>query len=184
MYKQKLRNTLLLANFLHIFGVSMLAPMYALYGVSIDASIEVIGGSWGLYNLVGGVTNIISGRLVDGISRTGKIISLGYFVTLLALLMFLGIKHPSQLFLVQAIHGLGVGIYMPAWKSLYTRNEDRKKISSQWGIFDGGNMISMAVAATAAGLIVDRWSYKILFLTTFAFYTLAFLVSTKIQKLK
>lgn len=160
----------------------MLAPMYALYGISIGASIGVIGASWGLYNLVGGVTNVISGRLVDGVNRTGKIISLGYFITLIALLLFLRVKVPSQLFLVQAIHGLGVGIYMPAWKLLYTRNEDKKRVSSEWGIFDGGNMISMAIAATAAGLLVERWSYKVLFLSTFAFYTVAFIISFKIRK--
>ena len=151
----------------------MLATVYALYAVKIGATPLQIGISLGLYNLAAGLLVIVIGRFEDGSKRQGTMVVTGYAITILAVILFLFVTKPTQLYFVQIINAVGLGLYMPAWKSIYSRNELHGHEASQWGVFDGGNMIIMALAALTAGYLVNVGAYRSLFLVIAAFYTVA-----------
>lgn len=180
--KSKQRVTLLIANLLHIFGLSILAPVYALYGLTVGANAWQIGATWGLYNLVAGITNILVGRFIDGNKRDRLFIIIGYLITIFGIALFLFATNPTQLYFIMVVNAIGVGLYMPAWKALYTRAENKNKIASEWGIFDGTNMIAMAGAAVLAGYLVNSGKYNIMFGVIIVLYSLATIFAFKLKE--
>ncbi len=159
----------------------MLATVYALYSLKLGASPWQIGASWGLYNLVAGVGVIIVGRWIDGEGRNRLFIVSGYFLTIVGVALFLRATRPSQLYFIQCVNALGVALYMPAWKALYTRSEDRKRLASQWGLFDGSNMIAMAGAAVLAGYLVNINKYTLMFTVIIVLYGLSTIYSLQLK---
>lgn len=182
--KARQRRILLIANFIHIFGLSMLAPMYALYGLHIGATAWEIGASWGLYNLVAGIMNIVFGMIEDRRAYNKRYIVLGYLFTAVGVAMFFMVTHPAQLYLVQAVNAVGLGLYMPAWKALYTAAEDNNKRASQWGLFDGSNMIAMAGAALLAGWLVNEGDFAALFGVIVGLYLISTMVIVPLAQKK
>lgn len=179
--KTKQRKILLVSNFLHIFGLSILAPVYALYGLKLGANAWQIGASWGLYNLVAGITVIIIGKMIDGNKRDKAFIITGYLITIVGIILFMFAKNPTQLYFIQIVNAVGVGFYMPAWKALYTRAENKGRLASQWGMFDGGNMIAMAGAAVIAGYLVNSNRYTIMFGVIIILYGLSTIFSLRLK---
>lgn len=175
--KKKQRIRLLIANTLHIFGISVLAPVYALYGLKIGANAWQIGFSWGIYSMVAGISTILLGRLIDGVKRDKNFLVTGYIISIVGIALFFFVQDPTQLYAVMAINAIGVGFYMPSWKALYTKSENRDKIASQWGMFDGINMIAMAGAALTAGYLVNIGKYNIMFGLIIALYSIATIVA-------
>lgn len=180
--KQQQRSRLLIANILHIFGLSVLAPIYALFGLTVGANAWQIGASWGLYNLIGGLSIIVIGRFIDGVKRDKLFVIIGYLITIVGISLFFFVSNPTQLYFILSINALGLGFYMPAWKSLYTKAETKGKLASQWGVFDGTNMIAMALAATLAGYLANTQRYNYIFVIIIIFYSLATLVALSINK--
>lgn len=179
--KQKQRRLLLYTNFVHIFGVSVLSPVYALYGLKLGATPFQIGASWAIYNLVAGVGNIIVGRWIDGAGRNRRFVVSGYCLTIVGVVLFLLAKTPSQLYIIQCVNAVGLALYMPAWKALYTKSENRNHLAGQWGLFDGTNMIAMAGAALLAGYLVNINEYTLMFLVIIAFYGLSTLMALRLK---
>jgi MFS family permease len=179
--KQKQRRLLLYTNFVHIFGLSILAPVYALYGLKLGATAWQIGASWGLYYLIAGVGNIIVGRWIDGTGRNRMFVVSGYILTIVGIILFLFAKSPSQLYIIQAVSALGLALYMPAWKALYTRSENRDRLASQWGLFDGTNMIAMAGAAILAGYLVNINKYTLMFSVIIALYGISTVMALRLK---
>lgn len=179
--KQTQRRLLLYANFIHIFGLSILAPIYALYGLKLGATPWQIGASWGLYNLIAGLGNIIVGRWIDGTGRDRLFVVSGYFLTIIGIMLFLIAKTPRDLYIIQSVSALGLALYMPAWKALYTRCANRNKLASQWGLFDGSNMIAMAGAALIAGYLANINKYTLLFVVIIGLYAISTLLALRIK---
>lgn len=171
--KKQQRTRLLIANTLHIFGISVLAPVYALYGLEVGANAWQIGASWGIYNLVAGISTILLGRFIDGVKRDKAFLVVGYLISILGISLFFFVQGPTQLYIVMAVNAVGVGFYMPSWKALYTKAENRGKIASQWGMFDGINMIAMAGAALTAGYLVNSGKYYLMFGLIIVLYSAA-----------
>jgi MFS family permease len=171
--KRKQRRILLTSNILHIFGISILAPVYALYGLTVGANAWQIGASWAVYSFVAGISTIIIGRFIDGVKRDRLFIVVGYLITIIGIALFLFATNATQLYFIMAINAVGVGFYMPAWKALYTKAENKDKIASQWGVFDGTNMIAMAAAALLAGYLVNSGRYNLMFGVIILFYSIA-----------
>lgn len=167
------RSVLLAANFLHIFGQSMLITIYALFALKIGTTPLQIGATIALFNLVAGFTNIITGRFEDGKARMKSFVLAGYLITLFAMILYLFVTKPSQLYAVQIIAAIGTGIYMPAWKSLYTRSQIKGKEASLWGLFDGGNMIAMAGGAAISGWLANSNDYNLIFISIVLIYSVA-----------
>lgn len=75
-----------------------------------------------------------------------------------------------------------VGFYMPVLKALYTKAESKGKIASQWGIFDGTNMIAMDAAALLAGYLVNSGKYNLMFGVIIVFYRRRNLICVSTQR--
>jgi MFS family permease len=108
------------------------------------------------------------------------VVVLGYFWLAIGALMFLLVKSPTSLYLVQAFNAIGTGLLLPAWKATYSHYQDKGKEASEWSLFDGGNMLCTAAAALAGGYIVKLYGFHMIFITMFFIQIVAAFVSIRL----
>jgi MFS family permease len=81
---------------------------------------------------------------------------------------------------VLALNALGSGITLPAYKTMFAKNESRGRESEQWSWLDAGNMFAAAIGAGIGGLIIGVYGFRGLFITMATIQILAALVAYKV----
>jgi hypothetical protein len=85
---------------------------------------------------------------------------------------------------VQAINAVANGILLPAWKSVYSKSQDKGKEAQEWSLFDGGNLILVSFAAFTGGYLVTKVGFTNLFFIIFFVQLLTAFFSMRILSKK
>lgn len=175
---------LLLSNYFSFFGFGLFLPVYALFVLKLGGSAFDAGSSWALYALVAGLAVLAFGRWEDRIRDKRNVVVIGYFLTAIGALSLYFVENIVQLYLAQTINAFGVGILFPAWKAVFSSDEDRGFEAGEWALFDGGNYVVTAFAALAGGYLTTLFDFKSLFLAMFGAQLVATLVSVRLLRLR
>lgn len=176
-------NILLVASYLNIFGFGFFGPIYALYVKEIGGSLLDTSLSWGLYSLIMGVLIIFFGKIEDKLNKK-KMIVLGYFLLSFGILAYAFVQNKVQLFLVQIYNGFGVAVLNPAFKAVFSKDEDKGQESYEWSLWEGGEKIMLATSALIGGVIVTYLGFKMMFIVMFLMQLFAAIISLNILKKK
>jgi MFS transporter, DHA1 family, multidrug resistance protein len=173
---------LIVANLINIFGFSIFAPLYMLFGLGITQSLSVISNSWGMYVAVTGVCIIIWGKIEDSFSRKQLIytVVIGYLLMAIGSLAFLLVSDMLVMYVVLAINAIGSGITSPAWKTLFAKTEDKGKEASEWSYFEGGSKLLAALGVIVGGLLLEYFGFKFIFVVMFMFQLAAVIISLRL----
>lgn len=175
---------LLLCSYLNVFAYALFSPLYAIFVQKLDSNLFVISSSWGVYALFQGVVMIIFGKVEDRLTDKRPMIVAGYFLLAIGAVSFAFITTITQLYLVQAINAVANGILLPAWKSVYSKAQDKGKEAQEWSLFDGGNLILVSIAAFTGGYLVTKVGFTNLFFIIFFVQLLTAFFSMRILRKK
>ena len=173
---------LLLANFINIFGYAFFAPLYAIFAQKINANVFVIASSWGAYTITTGILMLIIGRLENSMPNKKYLVVLGYFILSFGALSFLLVQNTFQLFAVQLLNAIGTGIVTPAWKTLYSKSEDKGEETKEWSFYDGGNMLFIGMGSVIGGFLVKEFGFSALFVVIFFIQLTAAFISLNLLR--
>jgi predicted MFS family arabinose efflux permease len=180
MMKKWLRY-LLIADFFMLLAMWMLTPIYAIFVEEIGGDILAASSAWALFSLTSGVLIYFSGKWQDGLKKRGithnKFISLGYLIRCIAFLGYFFVADKFQLFAVQVLLGIGVAASVPAFDSLYSKLLTKGRYASEWGAWEGMNMIVASIGAVIGGVVASYFGFKALFLVMFASSLIGFIIS-------
>jgi MFS family permease len=84
-------------------------------------------------------------------------------------LSYLLVHNIWQLFAVQAFSAIGLGMSMPAFRTLFTKAQDKGMITVEWSMADANIRFAMAAGATVGGLILKFGGFNDLFMLIAAF---------------
>lgn len=160
---KKIRDVLLITNFISFFGYSLFAPLYAIFALQISPSVFSVAGSYSVYSIAMGLSFLIFGNVINGNKNKHKIVIFGYFLLACASFAFLFVNNLSQLIIVLVLNACGSGLVTPTWKALYSKNEYKGKETKEWAFFDGGNMIVAGIATFIGGYIANTYGFRVLF---------------------
>ena len=162
--KQKRIKLLLVINLISLAGYYTFAPLYALFahGFGIDA--KTISLIWSGYSLITAILILLMGKIENKLKK-GRMIILGYFIYALGALAFLLVHNETSLLFVLAFNAVGAGITLPAYKTMFAKNEAKGKESEQWSWLDAGNMFAAALGAAIGGIIIGFFGFPGLFIT-------------------
>ncbi|MBU0731756.1 MFS transporter [Patescibacteria group bacterium] len=160
-------------NALVILAGALLTPIWAIYVEGIGGDILTAGFAYAIFLIVAGVVIVVFGKLEDKIKRKDLVVVVSYAIMGVGFFCYLLVKSPWQLFIVQAIIGLGEAIYIPALNALYDRFIEEKKAASQWGSWDGMIYIVAGVAAISGAVIADYLGFSMLFIAMGCFCLLS-----------
>jgi len=171
---------LLSASIVGNFSAGLLGPIYALFVKEINGDLLVVSVSFAIYTLVFALLSTFMGKLEDKKFNKEEMVFLGYLISCIGNLLFLFIKTPLHLYLVQALMGIGVAIVTPAWEALYSLALDKGKESSEWSYWNAGTGLSVSLAAIFGGLIVTYYGFKTLFVIMASFHLISTFISFRL----
>ncbi|HET9173861.1 MAG TPA: MFS transporter [Candidatus Saccharimonadales bacterium] len=176
--KQKHLRYLLFVNLFSLAGYYTFAPLYALFAHGFVLSPKHISFIWGAYSLLTALFILLFGKY-ENAKRKGKLVVLGYIIYAIGALLFLTVHSETRLMLVLAFNALGAGVTLPAYKTLFARNERTGKESEQWSWLDAGNMFAAALGGALGGLLVGAYGFRGIFITMASIQAVAALIAYK-----
>jgi MFS family permease len=177
--KQKSLRYLLFVDLFSLAGYYTFAPLYALFAHNFGISPRNISLIWGGYSLLMACLILLFGKL-ENRKNKGRLVVFGYFLYALGALLFLMVHSETSLEVVLAFNALGAGVTLPAYKTLFAKNESRGKESQQWSWLDGGNMFSTAAGGALGGIIIGTFGFRGIFIATSGIQFVAAIIAYKV----
>jgi len=92
---------------------------------------------------------------------------IGSIIICLVPLFYILVKTVPQLFVIQAIYGIGGALSYPSWLALFTRHIDKEKEAWEWSVYYTTIDFSGAGVAALGGFLAKYWGFRPLFLLVF-----------------
>lgn len=163
-------------------GWGFVAPIMPVFIVEqlTGATLVTVGVSAGLYWLARSFIQPPIAIAID--KRRGEkddlyvlmfgLILAGFATTTLAI-----ITTPAQLYVVQIIYGLALGMYSVSWTAIFSRHIDGDRLAFDWSLDRSTLGIAIAISSFAGGAIASQFGFRMPFVIAgmFAFIS-AFIV--------
>jgi len=161
----KKEKILLYSSNIWYLGEGMLGPLFAIFADRIGGDILEISWAWATYLILTGILVVFVGRIADKKKIKEKLLVVGYVLNTLFTFGYLFVSVPIHLFFIQAGLGVAAALSIPTWDSLYSKYEDRRHAAYTWGLAMGEASLITGFAIILGGLIVNYFSFKVLFIT-------------------
>lgn len=171
---------LLVAGTIWYFGEGMLGPLFAIFAERVGGDILDVTWAWAIFLIFAGGLNILIGKITQKDYSKTKLMVLGYALNTIFTFCYLLVDTPLKLFFLQAGLGIASALATPTWDTLYSKFNDKKQDSFEWGLVSGGAEISTGIAIIIGGLIVTYFSFTALFITMGIIQTIATIYQAKI----
>jgi len=159
---------MLVVSGLFVFAFGMFTPLYAIFVKDIGGDITTASSAWAVFSLVAGLTTFITGSWENKIKETEIGIVWSQFIIGLAYTFYYFTDFFSNgilmLYLAQAILGLGMAFFWPAFHAVYAKHVEPTKSAWQWSLYDGLAYLTPAIAAVLGGWLVKHYGFDVVFL--------------------
>lgn len=162
-------------------GVGLLSPIYALYVLEINGNEFVAGASWSLYLITAGLIMLFFSKKEDLAKSYKPFLVGGYFIAAISTFMYLMIDTVPQLFLLQIVHAVGIGLLTPSLRAAYTQLQNSKQKAHEWALFDGGLFILQGIAAFIGGTLLSLFGFTPLFIFMGSIQLLSAVVVSRVK---
>ncbi|MBM5789901.1 MFS transporter [Candidatus Parcubacteria bacterium] len=160
---------LIVSDFLIWSAQQLFAPVFALFiaGQIEGGSLETAGIAVAIYFVVRSIVEAPVGIWNDRTKAESDDLYTAFFGTMMTAFVMFGYTAMTQvweLYLGQALLGVGAAIAFPGWYSIFTRHIDKNKEAFEWSLFDTLLGLGMAGSAALGGLLATRYGFNTLFL--------------------
>lgn len=173
---------LILTNSFFIFAVSLFAPLYAIYVEQISASLYHVGGIWGFYLICVGVLVYFISKFENKIKYADYFLILGFMFRSIGWCGYLFASSLIHLYLIQIFIALGESFSTPSYNFLFSKNLDRGKSGSEWGLNTSLNAFIIGFAAIAGSIIVQNYGFAPLFIIMITLSLVSTIFAVKYRK--
>lgn len=177
---------LIISDVLIVGAAGMLAPLFALFieGYIVGGDELVVSVATGIYLISRSLVQIPVAAFIDKIKGEKDDYALMIvFSILMALipLLYLIIKTPLQLYLIQVLLGLFTAITYPSYMAIFTRHVDKNKEGTEWGIYYTLTDLGGAALAFLGGYVASLYGFTHLIILVSALSLLGALVLIPIR---
>jgi MFS family permease len=156
--------SLIVASFIGGFAESLFIPMYAPFVEQIGGSMIDVGVGFAVFNITVGIFIIIFGSLKFFERNVSLMLIFGCLLLGIADFLLLMVHTQMQFLAVQVFFGIGLGVFNPAWDSMYSEDTSISQIK-KWSLWTGGATFVIGIASLVSGVIVKYVGFNGLFLT-------------------
>lgn len=156
------------SDFFILSGWGLIGPIFAVYITEQipGAGVEAVGLASTVYLLLKSGLQVPLANLIDKIrgERDDFLAMLiGSLVMAIVPFLYIIINSIPQLFLAQAIYGIGGALSYPSWLALFTRHIDKNKEGWEWSMYYTITDLSGAGAAAIGGYLAKYLGFDFLF---------------------
>lgn len=165
----KVVQVLTISDILILSGFGLITPIFAVFITDQiqGGDLEAVGLASTIYFLIKSGFQIPLAQIVDrtrGERDDFWMTVVGSLIISLTPILYIFIRTVPQLFLVQAIYGVGGALFYPPWLAIFTRHVDKEKTGWEWSIYYTSIDLSGALAAGLGGFLAEKLGFKPLFL--------------------
>lgn len=150
-------------------GLGLITPIFAIYITQTipGGTLEVVGIAASIFLITKSLLQIIMGSIIDKIKgeKDDFILLISGVVLYTAVpLLYLLVKTPFELYMVQCIYGVAAALAFPTWMAIFTKNIDKEREGIEWSGYATLVEIIMAISATVGGYISYHYGFKYIFI--------------------
>jgi len=163
---------LLLFLFVLSVGDALFSPLLGVFvkGYVRGATLSTVGFSFAVFAFTKSLLQIPLARAIDkGLGEHDELILmvLGGIISTFAVFMLIFVREVWQLYLFQALFGVGAASILASYYAIFFHHTDKGKEAFEWSLFSvGGLTISVGVGSFLGGIIADAFGFPILFATS------------------
>ncbi len=172
---------LILADFFLFSGLGLINPVFAIFIKEnlVGGTVAAAGLAATVFLLVKAVVQIPVARFTDrepASLREFWTFIVGQFIIACVPFLYLTVSTVGELYVAQALYGLGAALAFPGFMSIFTKFADHKKAAFSWSLHSTVVLLSMAVAGSIGGFVGEIYGFRILMvsvgiLTFLGFFT-------------
>jgi MFS family permease len=161
---------LTLADLFVVGGFGLVGPIFAVYIIETipNAGVDIVGIATMIYLITKSLGQIPIGNFIDKIKGERDdfwFLFFGYFLYSIIPLLYIFIKTPYQLYIIEFLLGIFAAFVFPSWYAIFTRHIDKGKEGIEWGTYNTLVDLGGAFAAGIGGLIAVSFGFNVLFIS-------------------
>ena len=173
-YINKVIKVLIVSDFFLMASWGLITPILAIFVVNKiqggDAS--VAGIAIGIYWILKALIQIPVGKFLDktvGEKDDYYFVIFGMIIASLVPIGFIFATLPWHVYVLQAIHAVGMAMVIPAWGGIFMRHVDKGKEAMSWGFESSSLSFGTGIAGIVGGIVAKIYGFLPIFLgvTTF-----------------
>ena len=160
---------LTLSDILMMSGWGLITPIIAVFFTEQvrGGSVALAGLASTVYFLTKSFMQIPVARFID--LRRGEwddywIMITGSLIISLSAFLYIFVRLPWHVVLVQMVYGLGGSLSYPSWLAIFTRHVDRKQEGFEWSLYYTTTDLGAALTAGLGGLLAANFGYQLVFI--------------------
>lgn len=182
----KIISFLILSDFFILAGWGLVSPIFAVFVTDQipGAGVGAVGLASTIYLLLKSGLQVPLASIIDRIRGEKDdflAMMIGSIIITIVPLLYIFVRTVPQLFLVQALYGIGGALSYPSWMALFTRHVDKQKEGWSWSIYYTTVDLSGAAVAAIGGYLAEKIGFDSLFLLVFGFSLLGSMVLLEIR---
>ena len=160
----KLAKLLLLSSFIGTIAECMLIPVWAIFTDKVGGDVLDIGIGSALFPILTGITIYLLGKSDYYEKNIKSMVFWGFLIAGIGEFSYILVSNKWELFFVQALIGLAVGILNPAWDALYAEDESQTH-AKKWSFWSGGISFITGFGMLLGSWVLSVFGWNTLFIT-------------------
>jgi MFS family permease len=158
-----------LSDFTILFAFGVLSPIFAVFLTDNiqSGNVEVVGFAATVMLLFRSAVQIPVAVLMDKIAGEKDDFWLCFGGTLgfsFIPIAYIFARSPAQIYVIQAVYGVFLGITYPSWSAIFTRHIDHHEEGFEWALYTTVTGVGMAAAAAVGGVVAATLGFDVLFI--------------------
>jgi MFS family permease len=165
----KVIKTLVAGDILFFSAFGLIGPIFAIFITQqiSGATVATAGFAATINLLIRAALQMPIARYIDkhkGEKDDFFLMVFGSLLVSIVPFLYLFIKTPIHLYLVQVVLGIGGSFANPGWYAIFTRHIDKEKEGTEWTLENVGVALAAAIAAAVGGIIAKQFGFQVLFM--------------------
>jgi len=160
---------LILSDLVFYTGWGLISPIFAIFIVEkiVGGNVFVAGLSSAVYLILIALLRVPMGIFLDSKPEERDdywFLTVGLFIAALIPFGFIFSKFPWHIYLLQAIHAIGMAMSLSAWPAIFTRHIDKGKESTEWGLDATSVGLGAGISGAIGGWAVTKFGFNPVFI--------------------
>jgi len=161
----------IISDLILLSGWGLIQPVFAIFITTsiVGATVVTVGIVAAIYWLTKAAFQLPIALLIDkkkGDKDDFAVLVSGLVLTGLSAFAFIFISQIWHLYLVQMVHAIGIAMYAPAWKSIFSHHLDKGHSAWDWSLDGAGWSLAAGITGLLSGYLVIWLGFPIIFAIT------------------
>ncbi len=156
---------LMLSDIFVLTGFGLIQPILAIFinGDVAGGTVLTAGLASTIFLVIKSLVQLPFGRYIDSHTRKTRWLMIGTMLMAGVPVIYLSADSIYQVYLAEAIYGLGSGLAYPTWLGLWSTNLDKGRESFQWSIYSTSTGLGTAATGTLGAVVASLLGFRATF---------------------